>query len=164
MTAPSGLAAASPQLLGGLVFLAAGLMFVSIALPTLARERQYRTQGREVDATVLVKQLSHATSNTSTVHRIAYRVSVEGQPVAERSQSVGATLWDQAIVGEPLRARYLPRAPDSVQLLPAPSVFPFAALAAAGGLASAFGVALVVSGARAAVRAGASFDALGGRS
>ena len=144
--------------------MAAGLMLVFIAIPALARERQYRTHSREVDATVLVKQLSHATSNTSTVHRITYRVSVEGLPVAERSQSVDVALWDQAIVGEPLRARYLPSAPDSVQLLPAPSVLPFAALAAAGGLASAFGVALVVSGARAAVRAGASSDALGGRS
>lgn len=113
---------------------------------------------------MLVKQLSHATSNTSTVHRITYRVSVEGLPVAERSQSIDVSLWDRAIVGEPLQARYLPSAPDSVQLLPAPSVLPFATLAAAGGLASAIGIALVVSGARASVRAGASFEGLGGRS
>lgn len=128
-------------------------MFVFVALPTLAREREYRTQGLEVDAMVLVKQLSHATTNTSTVHRITYRVAIDGLPAGERSESVDVGLWDQAIVGEPLPARYLPSSPDSVQLLPGPSVLPFAALAVVGALASAFGIALVMSRARATLRA-----------
>ncbi len=153
MTATSGVAAASPHLLGGLVFLVVGLMFVFIALPALARERRYQAHGREVDAMVLVKQLSHATSNTSTVHRITYHVAIDGLPAGERSEPVDVVLWDQATVGKPLRARYLPNAPDSVRLLPAPSVMPFAALAAAGGFASAFGAALVVSATRARLRA-----------
>jgi hypothetical protein len=163
VTATSGLATASPQLLGGLVFLVVGLMFVFIALPALARERQYRMQGLDVDAMVLVKQLSHATTNTSTVHRITYHVAIDGLPAAERNESVNVGLWDQATVGKPLRARYLPDAPDSVRLLPAPSVMPFAALVAVGGLVSAFGAALVASGVRAALRARGSGDAIGRR-
>jgi Protein of unknown function (DUF3592) len=153
VTATSGLATASPQLLGGLVFLVVGLMFVFIALPALARERRYHAHGREVDAMVLVKQLSHATSDASTVHRITYRAAVEGLAAPERSEAVDVVLWDQATVGKPLRARYLPNAPDSVRLLPAPSVMPFAALAAVGGFVSAFGAALVVSAIRARLRA-----------
>jgi hypothetical protein len=154
---------ATPQVLGGVVFLAAGLMFVFIALPTRARERQYRTQAREVDVTVLVKQLSHATTNTSTVHRITYHVATDGLPARERSEPVDVVLWDQAIVGKSLRARYLPDAPDSVRLLPAPSVVPFVALGVAGGFVSAFGAALVASGVRAALRARGSGDAIGRR-
>jgi hypothetical protein len=153
MTTSGGRTLACPHLLGGLVVLATGLIFVFIALPALARERRYHVEGREVDAMVLVKQLSHATSNTSTVHRITYRVAIEGLPAVEHSEPVDIVLWDQAAVGELLRARYLPNSPDSVRLLPAPSVRSFVVLAVVGGLVSAIGAALVVSATRGMLRA-----------
>jgi Protein of unknown function (DUF3592) len=138
-----------PPVIGGLVFLAAGLTFAFIGFREIAIAAQYYAHGHEVEATVLVKQLRHATPTTSTVLRITYRVAVDGLPAVDRTEAVAVALWDRAVIGEPLRARYLPGAPDSVHLLPAPSVLPFVVLAAIGSLVCALGAALVVSGFRA---------------
>lgn len=127
---------------GAIPFLV-GSVILLIAADQILTERRYASQGEEIEAVVLKKDLRRATSNSSTSHEIIYRIRPRGSDPLDRTESVAVDTWQRLEPGSRVRVQHLPGDRQSARLLTDRDVMGPAIAASAGTVLLCVGVVLV---------------------
>lgn len=91
-----------------------GLPFASVGWFTLEKEIEYKTNGVQVEATVLSKKIETSTSSGnshSSSYIVRYRFTPEGGTELESAGTVTRELYDSLEEGDPIAISYIAKEP-----------------------------------------------------
>ena len=150
MTAPGAIfrhALGSLHLVAGCVLVGVcGTFFVVTATIGLG-ERQYRSAVTG-EAAVVRKQMTLATSTSSTSYTVTYRARPPGGRELEKTEAVAPAVWDALAEGGVVSVQYLPARANSIRIAREPRDVVLLIVASVTGPIAAVGLWLVARGAR----------------